>query len=84
MDFNKVCRLGVCFQMYANFLLKNMTSADRTVAASTIGGGQGGGVEVTAVPGLVCCTRAIFEQFSVISMKLPSSPACVDASQDMN
>ena len=79
MDFNKVCSLGVWFQIYAKFLLKGMT---RTVADPTICGIQCGDVEVLAIPGLVCCGRATFEQLSVVSMRLPSSPACADALQD--
>ena len=45
--------------------------------------GNGGNLvlPVLAVPGLVWCARAPFEQLSVVSMKLPGSPACADASQ---
>ncbi len=85
MDFSQVCRLGallgVCFRMYATFLLKGMTVLTGLLQPP-IGGLQWGDVEVLAIPGLVCCARVTFEQPTIVSMKLPSSPACADASQD--
>lgn len=76
--------VGSMLPSVLNISAEGHDSADRTVEAPTWWTARGGGGlwELSAIPGLICCAKVTFEQSSVVSMKLPSSPACADASQD--